>query len=168
MKTTNFTFNTLLITLIISFFAPITLSATIDFDAMPMDTIKKKVVMGLFFEETYEEDALETKQLEEEKEESSKIITYRSKAKILPRDYNGYGIQLLIVYHKPLDVNDPLFKEYGNLFVEKVGENGYAYIMKAEDVRTNSGLLHFTNTVVRPKFSNAKALKYKNGIRVRF
>ena len=167
MKMIDFTFNTLLITLILSVIAPSTISA-MKFDAMPLDTIKEKVVKGLFFEETYEEKSIvDTKDLEEE-EEASKVIVYRSKAKILPRDYSGYGIQLFVVYHKPLEANDPLFKEYGNLLVEKIGENGYSYILKVEDFRTKKGLDAFNERVIRPKFKNAKALKYKNGVRVRF
>ncbi len=146
------------ITLFVILFACITAKATTTNFSAPMDTIKKSVMKGAFFEEE-----LEMSEKFSGIEEPSKI-NYARKVKALPLDFNGYKIEVVRVYHKPLAETDEFLMKTGGVSVERIGENTFAYLIG--DFETEKGMLDFLEKVVKPNYSDAKAIYYKKGVRM--
>jgi hypothetical protein len=149
------------ITFAIIITACITVKAETTSFAAPMDTIKEKVIMGAFFEGA--DEIAKALGEYEEKEEASRV-SYARKAIVLPLDYTGYKIELTRVYHKPLADGDELLMTFGGISLEVVGENAFAYLIG--DFETKEGMMEFLEKVIQPNYPNAKAVVYKNGIRV--
>lgn len=85
--------------------------------------------------------------------------------KDLPTDFSGYKIEVLRVYNQPLSADDEFLQRTGNVQVEKIGENVYAYLIG--DFNTKQGMIDFLEKVIKPEHRNAKALLYKKGVRVK-
>jgi hypothetical protein len=115
----------------------------------PQDTINEERVMGAF-------DIFDMDVIEEEN------VFVRS-VKELPIDFTGYKIELMRVYHQPLDANDELFQNMGGIEMEKINDFTYAYVIG--NFNKESGMDHYLKTVARRLFPSAKAITYKNGVR---
>lgn len=85
--------------------------------------------------------------------------------KNLPTTFTGYKIEVIRVYNQPLGADDEFLQKTGNVEIEKIGENTYAYLIG--DFNSKEGMLDFLNKVIKPEYKNAKALVYKKGIRVK-
>lgn len=85
--------------------------------------------------------------------------------KELPADFSGYTIEVLRVYNQPLGADDEFLQITGNVQVEKIRENTYAYLIG--DFNSKEGMIDFLNKVIKPEHKNAKALQYKKGLRVK-
>ena len=79
--------------------------------------------------------------------------------------YSGYAIEVAEV-RLPLEGNDPLFKQFGNLFYEKKGRGkAYSYIFPT-NFEDRKNLERYLREVVQPKAPNAKLVLYEGGKRV--
>lgn len=122
----------------------------------PLDTIKEqKSVVGAF-DTGFELAAFG--------EMTSKNDIFVKQPESLPLDFSGYKIEVIRVYHEPLNANDEFLQTTGNVSVEKIGENTYAYLIG--NFNTKKGMMDFLETVIKPKYGTAKAVVYKKGLRV--
>ena len=122
----------------------------------PMDTVKeKKSVVGAF------ETGFE---LSSFGEVTSRNDVFVKQPESLAIDFSGYKIEVMRVYHQPLKANDEFLQITGNVSVEKIGEHTYAYLIG--NFNTEKGMTDFLETVIKPKYRNAKAIVYKKGLRV--
>ncbi len=116
----------------------------------PQDTIKEERIIGAF-------DILDSDIIEEE-------VAFVRSVKELPIDFSGYKVELMRVYHQPLDANDELFQTMGGVEMEKINDFTYAYVVG--DFNKESGMTHYLKTVARRLYPSAKAITYDDGIRV--
>ena len=85
----------------------------------PLDTIKEqKSIVGAF------ETGFEVASFGDL---SNEVFVRQPEA--LPIDFSGYKIEVIRVYHEPLNANDEFLKTTGGVSVEKIGENTYAYLI---------------------------------------
>jgi|AntRauTorckE5430_2_1112549.scaffolds.fasta_scaffold02046_4 hypothetical protein len=122
----------------------------------PLDTVKEqKSVVGAF-ETNFESISFG--------DLSNKGGVFVRQPESLPLDFSGYKIEVIRVYHEPLNANDEFLQITGGVSVEKIGENTYAYLIG--NFNTKKGMIDFLETVIKPKYSDAKAVFYKKGLRV--
>ena len=126
----------------------------------PMDTVKEQKGLVGAFETTFETDF----ELASFGVLTSKNGVFVKQPESLPIDFSGYKIEVMRVYHQPLDANDEFLQIAGNVSVEKIGEYTYTYLIG--DFNTEKGMMNFLKTVIKPNYKNAKALVYKKGLRV--
>jgi hypothetical protein len=140
-------------TLIITIFTVLVSVASVQASTTfsPQDTVKEERVIGAF-------DIFDAEIIEEEN------VFVRS-VKELPIDFTGYKVELLRVYHQPLDANDALFQEMGGVEMEKINDFTYAYVVG--NFNKTEGMEHYLKTVARRLYPNAASITYKNGIRVK-
>jgi hypothetical protein len=122
----------------------------------PMDTIKEQKSIVGAFETGFE--------LANFGDWSNKSEVFVREPELLPIDFSGYKIEVVRVYHEPLNANDEFLQITGGVSVEKIGENTYAYLIG--NFNTKKGMMNFLETVIKPKYGNAKAIVYKKGLRV--
>lgn len=78
--------------------------------------------------------------------------------------YTGYAIEILQI-RLPLEAADPLFRQFGNLFYEKIGHGkSYSYIFPTTFM-DKKNLERYYHEVVLPKAPNAKIVYYEGGRR---
>jgi hypothetical protein len=121
----------------------------------PLDTIKEQKSIVGAFDSGFELTSFGN---------LSKGEVFVRQPELLPIDFSGYKIEVIRVYHEPLNANDEFLKITGGVSVEKIGENTYAYLIG--NFNTKKGMTDFLETVIKPKYSNAKAVVYKKGLRV--
>lgn len=103
--------------------------------------------------------------IEESKKVDNKIGNgFYRKAKQLPTDFTGYAVQITTSM-EALDVNDPLFAEFGNLLVEETLNPKFSYVVGK--FNTKNGAQKYVETVLANRYPEAKVLKYKEGTRVK-
>ena len=83
--------------------------------------------------------------------------------KKFPQLFNGMAIEIAASTY-PLDRANPAFRQFGNVFYEKLQEGGYSYLIMA-NFSSKAAALHFVESVVKPKTEGAKLFEYKDGIR---
>lgn len=83
--------------------------------------------------------------------------------KKFPQLFNGMAIEIAASTY-PLDRSNPAFRQFGNVFYEKLQEGGYSYLIMA-NFSSKEAALHFVETVVKPKTESARLFEYKDGIR---
>ena len=86
-------------------------------------------------------------------------------AKPLAVDYNGYTIELMTVYNKALSVDDALFQNFGGITYTQKTANSYTYYLGS--FQTKKALVEYMNNIVKPRYANATAVKFKKGQEVR-
>lgn len=125
----------------------------------PQDTIEEETsVVGAF------EMDIKLSEFGEFNEKDANAVFVR-KPKDLPTNFTGYKIEVLRVYNQPLSADDEFLQITGNVEVEKIGENTYAYLIG--DFNSKEGMIDFLNKVIKPEHKNAKALYYKKGVRAK-
>ena len=78
--------------------------------------------------------------------------------------YTGYAIEILQI-RLPLEASDPLFRQFGNLFYEKIGRGkSYSYIFTTTFIDKRN-LERYYHEVVLPKAPSAKIVYYEGGRR---
>lgn len=122
----------------------------------PLDTIKEQKSIEGAFETGFE--------LASFGDLSNKGEVFVRQPEALPIDFSGYKIEVVRVYHEPLNANDEFLQITGGVSVEKIGENTYAYLIG--NFSTKKGMTDFLETVIKPKYGSAKAIVYKKGLRV--
>ena len=63
-----------------------------------------------------------------------------------------------------MNKTNPLFRQFGNVFYEKLPEGGYSYLIMANFSSKEAGL-EFVKNVVKPKAEKAKLIQYSDGNR---
>jgi hypothetical protein len=82
-------------------------------------------------------------------------------AKLQNADYTGYTIELMTVYNKPLSISDELFQNFGGIrYVQKTA-NSYTYYLG--DFQDKDAMTKYLEQIVKPRYTNATAVKFKNG-----
>lgn len=148
---------TLATTIILVIAATFTANATSFF--APQDTIEEESsIVGAF------EMDMEFSEFGAFNSKDANAVFVR-KPKELPVDFSGYKIEVLRVYNQPLNADDAFLQNTGNVQIEKIGENTYAYLIG--NFNTKEGMIDFLEKVIKPEHKNAKALLYKNGVRVK-
>jgi len=83
--------------------------------------------------------------------------------KKLPQLFSGFAIEIATSTY-PLDREDPIFRQFGNVNYEKLSEGGYSYLILGK-FTSKSSALHFVETIIKPKAEKARLFEYKDGIR---
>ena len=81
-------------------------------------------------------------------------------------DYSGFKIQLMTVYNKPLSLDDALFQNFGGITYVQNTANSYTYYLG--NFQDKKALLEYMNNIVKPRYANASAVKFKKGQEVKF
>ncbi len=84
--------------------------------------------------------------------------------KKLPQMFSGYAIEIAATNRFPLDRTNPIFRQFGNIYSEKLTEGGYSYLILGKFSSKDSAL-HFVQTIIKPKVEEARLFEYKDGIR---
>ena len=97
------------------------------------------------------------------KEKEEGIPSYYRQHKMLPEKFSGYVIELLQSSTK-LERDYPLFKRFGNIKIDHLGNGNYSYCIIA-NFKKQSRVKIFANEVIVPYAPDAKVWKYKRGKR---
>ena len=88
------------------------------------------------------------------------------KPKMMDETVNGYMIEITTVYNKPLAPTDELFQKFGNITILQRTPNSYTYLVGT--FTTKAGTEQYLNQMIKPRFPEAFATKYKAGEEVKF
>jgi len=77
--------------------------------------------------------------------------------------FSGLAIEL-IAADLPLERSFPLFRQFGNVYYDKLNEGGYSYVIKT-DFEDKKSLEKFYKNVILPRNKEAKMVEYKFGKR---
>ena len=83
--------------------------------------------------------------------------------KRFPQLFTGMAIEIATSTY-PMNKTNPLFRQFGNVFYEKLPEGGYSYLIMANFSSKEAGL-EFVKNVVKPKAEKAKLIQYSDGNR---
>lgn len=86
-------------------------------------------------------------------------------AKLQAVDFSGYTIELMTVYNKPLSIDDALFQNFGGITYAQKTANSYTYYLG--NFQDKQALEEYLNNIVKPRYSNATAVKFKKGQEVK-
>lgn len=133
----------------------------------PLDTIAQKSAKKCIFEmetstksiKTVELSNLSYSFLDDCIEEPSKPTS--ANLKPLPSKFTGYKVQIMNVYHQPLDETEAILFEYKEVMIERIGESQYAYL-----VGNFISEKEATEFLSKASNNNMKLIQYKNGLRV--
>jgi hypothetical protein len=90
------------------------------------------------------------------------LTAYRFHKK-LPQLFTGFAIEVA-ASNFPLQRNNPVFRQFGNIHYEKLREGGYSYLILAS-FSSREAALNFLNEIILPKVPEARLFDYKDGIR---
>lgn len=93
---------------------------------------------------------------------SPALSAYRFHKK-LSKTFTGYAIEIATSKY-PLQNDQPVFRQFGNVFYQKLREGGYSYLIKV-DFSSEEAAWHFIDNVILPKSPTAKLYQYKEGKR---
>ncbi len=83
--------------------------------------------------------------------------------KRFPQLFTGMAIEIATSTY-PIDKANPVFRQFGNVFYEKLPEGGYSYLIMA-NFSSKDAALEFTQKVVKPKVEKARLIQFNEGIR---
>ena len=81
-------------------------------------------------------------------------------------DYSDYKIELMTVFNKSLDLNDPLFKAFGGLMFKNNTMNSITYYLG--NFKDTDALNDYLQKVVKARFPKAKGAKFEKGLEVKY
>lgn len=81
----------------------------------------------------------------------------------LPETFEGIVIELT-TSDFPLKRDYPLFKQFGQVYYDRVKDEGYSYCIIA-NFNSEQSLRKYLDQVIKPKASEAKLVEYKKGKR---
>lgn len=113
--------------------------------------------------ETLERDAYQSKTKQSQKSIPKIKDTYRHH-KALPATFEGTVIELT-TSDFPLKRDYPLFKQFGQVYFDRIKDQGYSYCIIA-NFNSEQSLRKYLKQVIIPKASEAKLVEYKKGKRV--
>ena len=90
---------------------------------------------------------------------------YVRQAKLQTADFDGYTIELMTVYNKALSIDDALFQKFGGITYTQKTANSYTYYLG--NFQDKKALVEYMNNIVKPRYSNATAVKFKKGQEVK-
>ncbi len=93
---------------------------------------------------------------------SKEIITYRHHKK-LSVTHSGIVLEL-ITSDLPLKRNNPLFKQFGNVYYDRLDKGGYAYCILTNFNKLKEAKLYLQQMIL-PHAPTAKVVKYQLGRR---
>jgi hypothetical protein len=113
-------------------------------------------------------ESLDSRSDQKNIETTKKVIpkikdTYRHH-KALPETFEGMVIELT-TSDLPLQRDYPLFKQFGQVFYDRVKDLGYSYCIIA-NFSSERALRQYLEQVISPKAPEAKLVEYKNGKRI--
>lgn len=91
---------------------------------------------------------------------------YIRRPKVLPKGFSGYKIELFTVYNNELSLNDELYKTFGGVMIERRSDNSFTYLLG--EFVDKDAVEDYLNKVIKSRYADAKAIKYKNGEIVKF
>ncbi len=83
--------------------------------------------------------------------------------KRFPQLFSGMAIEIATSTY-PMDKSNPIFRQFGNVFYEKLSDGGYSYLIMANFSSKDAGL-EFLKNVVKPKAEKARLIQYSEGNR---
>lgn len=83
--------------------------------------------------------------------------------KKMPAGYDGYVVQIAASEY-PMQRDEPVFRQFGNVYYDKLREGGFSYVIMTHFSDLKSAL-DFCENVVRGKVADAKVIEYDNGVR---
>ena len=86
-------------------------------------------------------------------------------AKLQTADFTGYTIELMTVYNKALSLDDALFQNFGGITYNRKTANSYTYYLG--NFQSKKALEEYLNNIVKPRYANATAVKFKKGQEVK-
>jgi hypothetical protein len=81
-------------------------------------------------------------------------------------DYSGYKIELMTVYNKSLNLDDPLFKTFGGLLFKNNTTNSITYYLG--NFKDTDALDDYLQKVIKTRFPKAKGVKFEKGLEVKY
>jgi hypothetical protein len=91
---------------------------------------------------------------------------YIRRPQAFPKGFSGYKIELFTVYNNELSLNDELFKTFGGIMIERRSDNSFTYLLG--EFADKDAVQDYLNKVIKSRYADAKAVKYKNGEVVKF
>jgi|GEM_PF-6491113 len=88
--------------------------------------------------------------------------TYRYH-KRLASTHSGIVIELTASNY-PLSRDFPIFKQFGNVYYDKLEQGGYSYLIKT-NFKSWEAAEKFLNEIILPKAPEARVIEYKTGVR---
>lgn len=92
-----------------------------------------------------------------------RVSTHRKAFKKLPAMHNGYVIELEASNY-PLDNSYAMFRQFGNVFYDKLSGGGYSYCIKVDFSSLNAVKQYLNNNIIY-RAPEAKIIQYKKGKR---
>jgi hypothetical protein len=92
------------------------------------------------------------------------VSAYRKAFKKLPALYNGYVIELEASNY-PLDHANAIFRQFGNVYYDKLTGGGYSYCIKVDFSSLDSVKQYLNNNIIY-RAPEARILQYKKGKRL--
>jgi len=81
----------------------------------------------------------------------------------IPQTFTGYAIEIATTRY-PLRNSENIFRQFGNIFYQKLREGGYSYLIKV-NFSSEDSAWSFIDSVVLPKAPGAILYQYKEGHR---
>ena len=85
--------------------------------------------------------------------------------KKLPLTYTGIVIELTQT-EIPLNRNNPLFRQFGNVYFDRLDKGGYAYCILTEFKKAGKAK-KYLNQIISPRVPEVRVIKYQLGRRKR-
>ena len=83
--------------------------------------------------------------------------------KRFPQLFTGMAIEIATSTY-PMDKTSPVFRQFGNVFFEKLPEGGYSYLIMA-NFSSKEAALEFLQNIIKPKAEDARLIQYNEGNR---
>ena len=83
--------------------------------------------------------------------------------KRFPQLFTGMAIEIATSTY-PMDKANPMFRQFGNVFYQKLPEGGYSYLIMT-NFSSIEAALEFAQSVVKPKAENARLIQFNEGNR---
>lgn len=91
------------------------------------------------------------------------VSTYRKASKKLSARHHGYVIEIASANY-PLDDSQEIFKQFGNVFYDKLPGGGYSYCIKV-DFSSLDAIRNYLNNNIIYRVPEARIIQYKKGKR---
>lgn len=98
-----------------------------------------------------------------EKSVAPAVSTSNRFHKKFPQLFSGLAIEIASSTY-PMDRTAPVFRQFGNVYYEKLPEGGYSYLIMANFSSTEAGL-EFVKTSIKPRAEKARLIQYSDGNR---
>lgn len=80
----------------------------------------------------------------------------------VPKGYNGYMIQVLACYNKPLDASHEIFDRHGKIKMQRTNGDTYKYFICPTDKLAAIEDVYIKS--IKPQYADAKIVRFDNGV----